>query len=214
MGSASFERDYFRKVYGNDYARRNPARKIDYCLARIREVRPSGTLLDVGCAYGLFLSRARRYYDVTGCDVSEHAVGVAKKRFPDLDIFRAGIGDLPSGRAFNIITAFDVLEHIADPLRAMTELSSHLGEGGVLALTIPVYDGLPGWIARLLDRDDTHLRKENRRFWRETLKSAGYDIVVDEGLWRYLVPGVGYLFFGGRAWRDFSPALFLIGRKR
>lgn len=96
----------------------------------------------------------------------------------------------------------------------MTELSRHLPERGVFALTIPVYDGLPGRLARLLDRDDTHLRKENRRFWREALKSAGFDIVLDEGLWRYLVPKVGYLFFGGRAWREFSPALFLIGVKR
>ena len=214
MKPVSFEQDYFRKAYGNDYARRNPVRRLDYYLTRIRELRPSGSLLDVGCAYGLFLSRARWFYNVTGCDVSEHAVGVAKERFPDLDIFHAGIGDLPSGRIFDIVTAFDVLEHVADPLRAMAELSRHLGEGGVLALTIPVYDGLPGWIARLLDRDDTHLRKENRRFWREAVTSAGFDIVLDEGLWRYLVPGLGYLFFGGREWRNFSPALFLIGRKR
>ena len=214
MELPSFERDYFRKAYGKDYESHNPVRKLDYYLARIREVRPSGTLLDVGCAYGLFLSRARRFYDVTGCDVSEHAIGVARERFPDLDIFRAGIGDLPPGRTFDVVTAFDVLEHVADPLRAITGLSRHLGEGGVLGLTIPVYDGLPGWIARLLDRDDTHIRKENRRFWREALQSEGFDIVRDEGLWRYLAPGFGYLFFGGRGWRNFSPALFLIGVKR
>jgi SAM-dependent methyltransferase len=85
MPPSSFEQDYFRKTYGNDYEKRNPVRKLDYCLSRIREGRPSGTLLDVGCAYGLFLSRARRFYDVTGCDVSEHAVGAARERFPDLE---------------------------------------------------------------------------------------------------------------------------------
>jgi len=214
MKPPSFERDYFRKVYGNDYEKRNPIRKLDYYFTRIREVRPSGTLLDVGCAYGQFLSRARMFFDVTGCDVSEHAVGVAKERLPDMDIFRAGIGDLPSGRTFDIITAFDVLEHVADPLGAISGLSRRLTEGGVLALTVPVYDGLPGRIARLLDRDDTHLRKENRRFWRETLESAGFDIFLDEGLWRYFFLNRKYIFFGGRVWKNFSPALFLIGVKR
>jgi SAM-dependent methyltransferase len=213
MPPPSFEQEYFRKAYGNDYERRNPPRKLDYYLSRIREIRPSGTLLDVGCAYGLFLSRACRYYDAAGCDVSEHAVNAARERFPGMDIFQAGIAELPAGRTFNIITAFDVLEHVPDPLQAMTELSRRLGKGGVLVLAVPVYDGLPGRIANLLDRDDTHLRKENRDFWREALKASGFDIVRDEGLWRYLVPGIGYLFFGGRAWRNFSPALFLIGRK-
>ncbi len=214
MAIPSFEQDYFRKAYGNDYARRNTVRKLDYYLGRIREVKPAGALLDIGCAYGLFLSRARRFYEAAGCDVSDHAVNVARESHPGLEIFRSAVETLAPGRDFDVITAFDILEHVRDPVGTIAELYRRLRDGGVLALTVPVYDGPPGWIVRLLDRDETHLWKESRRFWRKAMTSAGFALVRDEGLWRYLLPGAGYIFFGGKAWRNFSPALFLIGEKR
>jgi SAM-dependent methyltransferase len=209
----TFGKDYFDRAYGGGWEKRNPARKLEYYLGQVRESKPSGRLLDVGCAYGDFLARARRYYEVSGCDVSEHAVRTARERFPGLPVFRAAIGELPPGERYDVITCFDLLEHVADLAGAFDALSRRLERGGVLALTVPVYDGPAGRLTALLDRDDTHLWKRTRQFWREELRSHGFVIVRDVGLWRYLILDRVYIFFGGAAWRNLSPALLLVGAR-
>lgn len=209
----AFEKDYFREAYGGDYEKRNPARKLDYYIRQILCEKSSGTLLDVGCAYGCFLSRARRYFDVSGCDISEHAVGIARERLPGRHIFRADIGELSSGRTFDVVTCFDVLEHVEDLPKAFEKLSGSLNPGGILAVTVPVYDGLPGRMVGMLDRDETHVWKQSGDFWRNVMRSQGFEIVRDIGLWRYFLLSRVYIFFGGKVWRKFSPALLLIGAR-
>jgi len=74
----AFDQNYFDKAYGGEYEKRNPARKLRYYLAEILRIKTSGSLLDVGCAYGSFLSHARQYYNVTGIDISREAIDGAR----------------------------------------------------------------------------------------------------------------------------------------
>jgi len=209
---ADFDAAYFDARYGGDYERRNPVRKLRYYLDAVRDLRPSGRLLDVGCAYGLFLAEARKHYEVTGADVSQHAVERARALLPGTQIIQAGIEDLSPGERFDVITCFDVLEHVADLDNAFAKLTGLLREDGVLALTVPVYDSPAGVLVGLLDRDETHLWKKNRDFWRTMMTTKGFSLVRDEGLWRYAL-GKYYLFWGGRRWRNLSPAILLIGAR-
>ena len=81
-------------------------------------------------------------------------------------------------------------------------------------ITVPVYDAVVGALVGILDQDDTCIWKQGRKFWRESLLSSGFEIIKDIGLWRCFPFGKRYIFFGGAVWRNFSPAILLIGKKR
>lgn len=209
-----FEEDYFRSIYGGEYLKRNPPRKLEYYLKQILAIKPSGSLLDIGCAYGLFLSNAGKYYNVTGCDVSGHAVSEAKRLFPDINIVKAGIETLDMDRTFDIITCFDILEHVENIENAFRKIRELLCKDGIIVISVPVYDTIPGIIGRALDKDKTHIWRKGRDFWKKKMQEQGFVLLKDIGLWRYFFLSRYYMFWGGRIWRDFSPAILLIAQKR
>lgn len=95
-------------------------------------------LLDVGCGPGAGLEAARSLgYEAWGLDVSSAAVAVASSRNPD----RVRLGTLsdrlfPQG-FFDVITLFDVIEHVYDPRRLTEDLAWHLAPEGRIAVATP-----------------------------------------------------------------------------
>src|SRR3989304_10395483 len=84
----TFDQDYFTKVsnYAGRYDAYNPSHKIAGYLLEIRRLRPDGTLLDAGCAFGRFLRDARRYFRCEGVDISAYALGLARERVRALPV--------------------------------------------------------------------------------------------------------------------------------
>jgi spore maturation protein CgeB len=102
---------------------------------------PGARLLDVGCGVGRFgLAAHARGWDVTGVDVSELAIatGRALAPFP----MRVGnIGDLADeGEQFEVITAFEVLEHLSSPVAFLREAQRLLKPGGQAFVTVPNWE--------------------------------------------------------------------------
>ncbi|MCC6766684.1 MAG: methyltransferase domain-containing protein [Deltaproteobacteria bacterium] len=104
-------------------------------LARDRQV------LDAGCGEGfgtvLLAETARR---VTGIDYSAAAVktATAKYKRPNLDFRHVDVYKLPGlGLRFDLVTNFQVLEHLADPVEFLTAVRAALKPGGVLMLATP-----------------------------------------------------------------------------
>lgn len=118
---------------------------------RLRELRPfraSGRLLDVGCGPGLFLEEASRAgYDVRGVDPSRSAVGSAPSHLRG----RIEVGTLPSAgfpaESFDVVTMFDVFEHVYHPTEFAAEVARVLAPGGIAAVATPDYDS---WLRRVL----------------------------------------------------------------
>ncbi len=112
-------------------------------LKRIRAVEaaygaPPGRLLDVGCATGAFLSVARdRGWDGVGLEPHPEAARYARQRH-GLFVLPLPLEAAPfrSG-AFDVVTLWDVLEHLPDPRRALRELARLLRPGGLLVLSLP-----------------------------------------------------------------------------
>lgn len=93
--------------------------------------------LDIGCGGGLLAEEfARLGCDVTGIDPSEGSIAAAREhaRREGLQIeYRVGSGEaLPfPGAAFEIVYCCDVLEHVADLPRVISEAARVLAPGGV-----------------------------------------------------------------------------------
>jgi len=99
------------------------------------------SLLDVGCGVGGFLDEASSRFVTYGFDASAAQVRAAVKNHPrvrratDIVAYRRQNPELP-GR-FDLITLWDVLEHIREPLAFLTELASSLSDDGFLFAAVP-----------------------------------------------------------------------------
>lgn len=98
-------------------------------------------VLDVGCGTGYGsteLARAARR--VTGLDVSAEAVGYARSRYslPTVRFVRGSGAELPfRAGAFQLVTAFEVIEHLADWREAIREAARVLSDDGVFLVSTP-----------------------------------------------------------------------------
>ena len=116
-------------------------------LQRLHEQRMTGgSLLEVGCGFGYLLSEAYPYFDRrVGTDFSAGAVERAKAMADD--VYLGGVDALPEGEMFDCIIAVEVIEHIYDPNRFVSQLASRLNPGGWLIMATP---DMGSWWRRIL----------------------------------------------------------------
>lgn len=102
---------------------------------------PAGvrTVLEIGCGRGSFGARLAQRYDYLGVEPDDDSYAVARDR-----LRAAGAGEvrnIPSAelgdRRFDLVCAFEVLEHIEDDAAALKEWSGHVRPGGWLLLSVP-----------------------------------------------------------------------------
>lgn len=96
---------------------------------------PGRRLLDVGCATGIFMRQAQdQGFAVSGLDASAYAVAQAKKTFNR----QVKLGILStvkfSPHSFDVITMFDVFEHLANPRQDLDHCHRLLKPGGLLVI--------------------------------------------------------------------------------
>jgi SAM-dependent methyltransferase len=130
-----------------------------------------GRLLDIGCALGHMGEAARRRgWDVYVTDVSEYAAIEARQQF-GLNAFVSGPEKLPvKPEKFNLITMFDVIEHLSHPIDLLKDVRRALSKNGMLHVTTP---NAHSWSAKLLGRHWYHLKPDEHLlyFTPETLTS-------------------------------------------
>jgi SAM-dependent methyltransferase len=110
----------------------------------------SGRLLDVGCASGAFLSvMADRGWDVEGVEPSQQQAARSQSLLAGRGrIQHCNLQQAQFGSAFDVITLWDVLEHVAEPVEFLKRCASLLQGSGFLFLNVPDLDSLQ---ARILN---------------------------------------------------------------
>jgi SAM-dependent methyltransferase len=98
-----------------------------------------GRLLDVGCATGFFVAAAAGAgFDVSGLDASRFAIERARRRCPEAAF---QVGALETARfapgSFDVITLWDVLEHVHAPRDALLRVCEWLSPAGLLFMSLP-----------------------------------------------------------------------------
>lgn len=124
-------------------------------------IAPPKTLLDIGCSYGYFMEVAKeRGYDVYGVDIQK--VMVEKVREKGLTAYWGGINELKEDLKFDIITAWNVIEHLNDPKEFLFSVRRHLNQNGFLFIETPNNESLAKALSivyfRLTKPDKRHLK--------------------------------------------------------
>jgi 2-polyprenyl-3-methyl-5-hydroxy-6-metoxy-1,4-benzoquinol methylase len=137
--------------------------RLDWRFSTFLSLNPhkGGRLLDVGCGVGHFLRLARqRGYQISGIDHDREAVRIARDKFGLEDVRACSVDALITegwDRSFDVVTLFDVLEHLSDPLGTLRRLRKLLRPGGYLVCSVPSAERWPARFHPLLDRPPHHL---------------------------------------------------------
>ncbi len=142
-------------------------------LKEILKHKGAGKLLDVGCACGFFLKFAQEHFDTYGIEISREAAEKAKEIAPGAEVIRCDAQDrYPFGdNSFDIVTAFDVIEHLRDPATCLDEVFRVLKPDGYLFLQTPTDK------SRDIIRDDTHVSLFSKDELLSALEGAGFQTV-------------------------------------
>src|SRR5215211_424697 len=131
------------------------ARFVEEICSRVTDRRPR--ILDVGCGTGANLLMLSKYGDAEGVDICEDALAFCRER--GLEKVKLGAAEaLPyDDDTFDLVTAFDVVEHLDDDLAGLTEMRRVLRPGGRVLLFVPTFMFLWG-----LQDDVSNLRRRYR----------------------------------------------------
>jgi SAM-dependent methyltransferase len=143
---------------------------VEKICRQVKDRRPR--ILDVGCGTGANLLMLSNYGDAEGVDVSEDSLAFCRER--GLDKVRLGAAEeLPyEDGAFDLVTAFDVVEHIDDDLAGLREMRRVLRPGGRVLLFVPTFMFLWG----LQDDVSNHRRRYRLPELQRVLEQAGFEI--------------------------------------
>ncbi|MCU0285377.1 MAG: class I SAM-dependent methyltransferase [Acidobacteria bacterium] len=145
-----------------------------------KAIRPPGRLLDVGCYTGTFMQVANASgWEVSGIELSHWAAGIAAK----IDVgpvYEGPLGNLPlPGEYFDVITFWDVIEHLAQPVLFLQEVGRLLKPGGIVGFSTHMVDS---WAVRILGKKypffmDMHLVHFSRATVKRLLAEQGYELI-------------------------------------
>jgi 2-polyprenyl-3-methyl-5-hydroxy-6-metoxy-1,4-benzoquinol methylase len=156
--------------------------KILTAEQRFKEIRhyyTSGRWLDIGCSDGVFVEFAlQKGLDAEGIDMAQAAIESARNR--GLPVFCTTIDDFRPVTEYAFITAFDVLEHVLNPLVFLKAAYDLLISGGIIAISLPnqasFYNKLMGrnWFFYI---PEEHLHFFNPRTVKKLFIRAGFEII-------------------------------------
>src|SRR5262245_9390499 len=133
------------------------------------------SFIDIGCGTGSVLRALRSRIpsvQYAGADALLSGLALARQNVPDVPFAQLDIHHLPYDREFDLVGAFDVVEHLDDDEHAVRELYRSTRAGGGLIVTVPQHPFL--WSA--LDEFSRHRRRYTRRQLTALVAAAGYRI--------------------------------------
>jgi 2-polyprenyl-3-methyl-5-hydroxy-6-metoxy-1,4-benzoquinol methylase len=141
-------------------------------------------ICDVGCGLGDFLSACDDAgLSTFGTDVSEYAIGEARKRTRARLMVSDVQAGVPFSQQFDIITCFDVVEHLEGPEAALAAIEHQLKSKGVLLLTTPNVQAR--FLKRLLrvEEDRTHISEKKKHDWNRILRALNFDVLLAQTIY-------------------------------
>ncbi len=151
-------------------------------------------ILDVGCGTGAVAVDFGRHGTLCAADRSVEALAFARSRGVG-DAVAANAAELPfAAGSFDLILAFDIIEHVENDAGLVGELARTLSPGGALAIHVPAWPSMWSRHDEILE----HRRRYTRRSLRRLLTASGLDLE----------------YFGWASCSIFAPAAMMRGLRK
>lgn len=131
--------------------------------------------LEVGCGTGFVLQAFHRAFPLlrlTGSDLLQPALDIASARVPGALLIRGGAQHLQLPGTFDVVGAFDVLEHIEDDAAVVAQMAALVRPGGGVMITVPQHP----WLWSATDERVHHVRRYRRGELLERVAAAGLKV--------------------------------------
>jgi SAM-dependent methyltransferase len=157
--------------------------------------------LEIGCGTGFVLTALAKELPslkLSGSELFPEGLAYASKRVPNANLFQLDALNIPFEKSFDVIGAFDVLEHIEDDTRVLSEMFKAVRPGGGIVVTVPQHMFL--WSQS--DTQAHHCRRYSLAELECKVQQAGFSIVTSTSFVALLLP----LMFASRLRQKLFPS--------
>lgn len=186
--SEGFEADYFPRLADQEAGNfwfRSRNRLLIWAL---KQYFPKAqNLLEIGCGTGFVLSGLKQAFPnlvLSGSEVFSDGLGFASARLPHVELFQMDARRIPFRDEFDVIGAFDVLEHIKQDEEVLAQMHQATRKGGGILITVPQHRFL--WSP--VDEFARHVRRYETRELRDKVSRAGFSVVRISSFVSLLLP--------------------------
>ena len=145
------------------------------------------SFLEIGCGTGYVLSGIAQRFAferMLGSEIFSEGLQFAARRVPQADFIQMDARQIPYWGEFDVIGAFDVLEHIEEDTAVLEQMRHALKPEGMLLITVPQHD----WLWSPSDDYACHVRRYSAKDCHAKIKAAGFRIVRSTSFVSLLLP--------------------------
>lgn len=145
--------------------------------------------LEIGCGTGYVLAGVAQAYpkaELTGSEVFSVGLPFAARRVEKAELLQMDARCIPYVEEFDVIGAFDVLEHIEEDEAVLAEMFRAIRPGGGILLTVPQHP----WLWSRRDEYACHVRRYRMSELREKVQRAGFQIEFETSFVSLLLPAM------------------------
>lgn len=191
------------KLESESFWVRSRSRLLKKIIGKLSLGSPKTNFLEIGCGTGTFIREIadNASLAITGSEIYLKGLLFAKKKLPNVEFVQFDVTKGIISENFNIVAAFDVLEHINDDATAISNIYKMLNVGGSFVVTVPQHMFL--WSS--LDEIVKHKRRYSRKELADKLKKQGFTVSFCSSFLFVLFPlMLASRFFDRRSGKDDS----------
>ncbi|MDR3500942.1 MAG: methyltransferase domain-containing protein [Parvibaculum sp.] len=189
-GGGGFKAEYFSNLASNEEGNFWFTSRNKLILWALRKYFPRfESYLEVGCGTGYVLSGIAKEFPgrlLTGSEVFSAGLRYAAMRVPTAHFAQMDARKIPFEEEFDLVGAFDVIEHIEEDEAVFAQLYKATRQGGVLILTVPQHP----WLWSTVDEHACHARRYTASQLRSRVEAAGYRILRSTSFVSVLLPAM------------------------
>ena len=144
--------------------------------------------LEIGCGNGAVLravAASRRWERLVGSDLHPTGLARARARMPrDVEFIQMNALAIPVIDEFDLVGAFDIVEHVADDEGVLRAMRRALRRGGGAIISVPQHP----WLWSGADEIAHHQRRYRRGELETKLRRNGYDVLFSSSFTAILLP--------------------------